>query len=297
MIGYLMIFLSVFFNAAKGYSSKKVSAHLDTLRKNFAFNTVRLFLSFVFAVAIIIAGGVKLMMPTWQELAICFVAGASMASFACFWQLTIRSKAYMLASACSSASFVLPVLAGLLLFGETLTLPSAAAVVLIGIALVFLLRYDFSLNGQISLKELLCLALVLVSQGTMQCMQKAYVLYAADKNTAVYNLYMFFFAACTAAVATLFCGKDADEDRRAIAVVHRGNVVYLFVMSAALFAVSFAQTIAAKTVDAVILYPLLSGLSLAAGSIMSAVSFHEKPDRNSVIGIALVLLAVVLSKF
>lgn len=71
----------------------------------------------------------------------------------------------------------------------------------------------------------------------------------------------------------------------------------MIIMSGSLFAVSLFQSLAAKTVDAIILYPLISGLSLAAGSIMSAILFKEKPDRNSIIGVLLVLSAVVLSKF
>lgn len=54
-----------------------------------------------------------------------------MTAFALFWQITIRKNAYMLASAGSSASFIVPVVASLLFFGESFTLSSCLSIVLI----------------------------------------------------------------------------------------------------------------------------------------------------------------------
>lgn len=298
MFGYIFILLSVLFNAAKGYSSKRVSATLDTTYKNFSFNIIRLLISFLFALVVALIGKGDFFKVGRQELLICIIAGISMAGFACLWQVTIRSKAYMLASACSSASFVLPVLFGLVFWNEKLTLTTAFSILLIIVALIFLLRYDSKLNGKISIKEIICLAFLLISQGTMQCAQKMYALHATEKDSSIYNLYMFLFATCAATAFLLFIRKDGlKEETVNKRAFDCKNLIYLVIMSGSLFAVSLFQSLAAKTVDAIILYPLISGLSLAAGSVMSAIMFKEKPDKNSVIGVILVLFAVILSKF
>lgn len=295
MMGYIYIIIAVLFNAAKGYSSKRVSGSLCTLRENLSFNAVRLFTTGLFALIFVLLRGIHdVFNPDSAELIICAVAGIAMSVFTCVWQMAIRSKAYMLVSACSSASFIVPVICGLLLWNESFTLPGIGAFILIILAMYFLLLYDFKMNGKISIREAILLILVLVSQGVMSCTQKLYAIYATDKDSGIYTLYMFVFAFC---VSLLLLAFFKEGNSKKVGSVMHGNIVYMLIMSASLFATSFFQTLAAKSVDAVILYPILSGLSLAAGSSMSALFFKEKLTRNSLIGITLVFCALVLSRF
>ena len=67
-------------------------------------------------------------------------------------------------------------------------------------------------------------------------------------------------------------------------------------MGLALFATTYFQTLAAKEIDAIILYPILSALSLIGSSTMSTLIFKEKMSRDSVIGIILVFCAIMFSK-
>ena len=296
-MGYFYIFLSVFFNASKGFSSKKVSASLTTERQNIVFNTKRMLLSFFFALGVaLLSSSIKDLAPTKAELLICAVAGLSMTAFALFWQITIRQNAYMLASAGSSASFIVPVMAGLLFFDETFTLSAGLSIFLIILSLFFLLKYDSALSGKTTKRELALVFSLILSQGVMQCMQKLYVLHFPQKSISVYNFYYFLFAFLFS-LLLLFCFSKSPEKKEEKRPTPPSQVVYLFIMAGSLFAVSFFQTMAAKTVDAIILYPLLSGLSLVGGALMATILFREKPDRNGIIGILLVLSAVVISKF
>lgn len=140
-MGYIYIALSVFFNAAKGFSSKKVSASLATQKENVIFNTKRMLLSFLFALAVALFGcSLKDLIPSKTELLICAVAGMSMTVFALLWQTAIRSSAYMLASAGSSGSFIVPVVCGLLFWNERFTLSSGISICLIVASLFFCLN-------------------------------------------------------------------------------------------------------------------------------------------------------------
>ena len=296
-MGYIYIFLSIFFNAAKGYSSKKVSASLKSEHRNILFNTKRMLLSFVFAFAVVLlATPIKELAPSFTELLICSLSGLSMTAFALFWQITIRKNAYMLASAGSSASFIVPVVAGLLFFDESFTLSSGLSIALIVLSLFFLLKYDSTLSGKTTKRELALVLALVLSQGLMQCMQKVYVLHCPGKSISVYNFYYFLFAFLfSLLLLPLFRKPPSATEDHPPAAPH--EALYMVIMAGALFAVSFFQTMAAKTVDAIILYPLISGLSLVGGALMAAFVFREKPDRNGIIGILLVLSAVVISKF
>lgn len=294
-MGYLYMALSVFFNAAKGFSSKKVSASLATQKENVVFNTKRMLLSFLFALAVALFGcSLKDLIPSKTELLICAVAGISMTAFALLWQMAIRSSAYMLASASSSGSFIVPVLCGLLFWKEQFTLSCAISICCIVLSLFFLLKYDSALKGKICKKDLLVLFFLLLSQGVMLCMQKTFVLHAPQKSISVYNFYYFLSAFAFSLILLLFFKKDKQAKEKAS--LNGRQTAYMVVMSGSLFAVSFFQTLAAKTVDAIILYPLISGLGLVGGALMAALCFKEKPNRNCIIGIVLVLGAVVISK-
>lgn len=296
-MGYVYIFLSIFFNAAKGYSSKKVTSSLTSERKNILFNTKRMLVSFLFAFGVVLlTAPIKDLAPSFTELLICALSGLSMTAFALFWQITIRKNAYMLASAGSSASFIVPVVAGLLFFGESFTLSSCLSIVLIILSLFFLLKYDSTISGKTTKRELVLVLALILSQGIMQCMQKVYILHCPEKSISVYNFYYFLFAFLfSLLLLPLFRKKPSAADENAPAAPR--ETLYMVMMAGALFAVSFFQTMAAKTVDAIILYPLISGLSLVGGALMAAFVFREKPDRNGVIGILLVISAVVISKF
>ena len=187
-MGYIYIIIAVLFNAAKGYSSKRVSGSLCTLRENLSFNAVRLFTTGLFALIFVLLRGIHdVFSPDSAELIICAVAGIAMSVFTCVWQMAIRSKAYMLVSACSSASFIVPVICGLLLWNESFTLPGIGAFILIILAMYVLLRYDYKMNGKISIREAILLILVLVSQGVMSCTQKLYAIYSTDKDSGFYT--------------------------------------------------------------------------------------------------------------
>lgn len=294
-MGYLYMALSVFFNAAKGFSSKKVSASLATQKENVVFNTKRMLLSFLFSLAVVLFGcSLKDLIPSKTELLICAVAGISMTAFALLWQMAIRSSAYMLASASSSGSFIVPVVCGLLFWNERFTLSCAISICLIVVSLFFLLKYDSALKGKVCKKDVLVLLFLLLSQGVMLCMQKTFVLYAPQKSISVYNFYYFLSAFAFSLFLLLFFKKDKQAKEKA--PLNYRQAAYMVIMSGALFAVSFFQTMAAKTVDAIILYPLISGLGLVGGALMAALCFKEKPNRNCIIGIVLVLGAVVISK-
>lgn len=303
-MGYLFIMLAVFFNVVKGYSSKKVSTSLDATQKNLSFNTQRLLISFLFALIISCCSENEgVFLPNPIELVICLVAGVCMAGFACLWQMIIRSKAYMLASASSSASFVIPFICGLLFWKEKLTVFKGTAIVLIVASLFFLLKFDSKLNGKIGGKELFYLALLLISQGVMQSAQKMFALHVPGKTSISYNFYMFLFAFLAAALFSIINKSTRKETfiknegkAKKNSNIKFKQLMYMIIMAGALFAVSYFQTSAAKTVDAVILYPLLSALSLVAGSVMSVVCFREKMDKNGIVGIVLVVFAVVFSK-
>ncbi len=293
-MGYLFAVLSVLSNAAKGACSKFVSSDIATLRQNTCFNAVRNVLCTLIAFAIVLTvdGGRSLAIAP-IEILLCGISGAVMALFTFAWTFAVKSDAYMLVSACNSASFVIPCIFGFTLLGERLTLHKFLAFVIILVALYFLLRHNFSLKGKITFPQAILLFCIFLSTGTYQAMQKIYAVNVSGKDIAYYTFYTFAASAVFLIVATLLLKKESSAKMSGIL---RKNTVFLLIMAVGNFASSYFQGIAAKTVDSIILFPMINALSLIAGGLVSSLLFKERITKSCAVGLVLVFVALVLSR-
>ncbi len=295
MLGYLFIFISVAFNITKGFGTKMVSESVKTLRDNLDISLYRNALCCVFSfITAILVGGVGFSFNV-TEFIISAIAGITMAIFISSWLFTIKSDSFMLVSACASSSFIVPAIIGIFFLGEKITLNKIIAFVIIVFALFFLLKYNTKLNGKISLKSLILLAVVLLSQGINQAMQKIYTYNFPDKDVSHYTFYASVFTVLAILIMMPFSKRDKSAEK-ATALLYPKVFFYATVMALALFGNTYFQTLASRSVDALILYPLSSVLSLGGASAMSAILFGEKMNRDSIIGVILVFVALLFAR-
>ncbi len=295
MLGYLFIFISVAFGVMKGYGSKKVSGSVKTLRDNLDISLYRnaLCCVFSFITALIVSGTSFSFDPI--ELLISAIAGITMAIFISSWLFAIQSDSYMLVSASASSSFIVPAILGIFFLDEKITLKKIIAFLIIVIALFFLLRYNTKLNGKITLKSLALLAIVLLSQGVNQAMQKIYTYNYPEKDVSLYTFYAAVFTVLAILIMMPFAKRDKSAEKASV-LLYPKVFIYATIMALALFGNTYFQTLAAKSVDALILYPVASALSLGGASAMSAIFFDEKMNRDSIIGVVLVFVALLLAR-
>ena len=293
-MGYFFILLSVFANAVKGYCSKQISNAIVKARDAIHLNLIRNALCCVIsALFFLLKKENNLLVFTSAEFWICLVSGGAMAAFVVCWTLAVKTNAYMLVSACASGSFIVPCIFGLFLLNERFTFFKFLSFAAIIVALYFLLRYNFSVKGKLRKKQILLLALVLLSQGLNQTMQKLYVHYITYKGASGYTLYSFVFTTVLLfLVKGLFRESPGAEKRQLI----KGNMKYIVLMTLGLFGTSYFHTLAAASVDAIILYPMVNALSLIAGSVMASLFFKERISRDSIMGVIFVLAALIFSK-
>ena len=65
-------------------------------------------------------------------------------------------------------------------------------------------------------------------------------------------------------------------------------------MSVALFAMTYFQTLAAKSMEASVLYPIINSLSLLVNFAMSTFLYKEKIKKEKIIGVLFIFVAVML---
>ena len=294
-MGYLFILISTLFNVAKGFCSKKISGSVGTLRDNLHISLYRNIICCAFSILTVCFMGNVSFKTSEIELAICAVSGITMAIFMSAWLFALKSDSYMLVSACASSSFIVPAAVGILFLTELPTPNKVIAFALTVLSLFFLLKYNTKLNGKITLKTGILLATVLLSQGVNQTMQKLYTFYLPDKNVSYYTLYASVFTVISIIIIMPF-QRGHRGDKKPSILVSKKIFLCANVMALALYGSSYFQVLAAKSVDALILYPVTNALSLGGSAAMSAIFFGEKLNSHSIIGIILIFIAICLPK-
>ena len=292
---YAFVFLSILANTAKGYCTKKISSVISSVQSAICIHTFRNIICCIIAgLLVAFRQDSTVFSMQWKEFILLFLSGISMALFLLSWTFAIKTDAYMLVSACSSASFIVPCLVGFFVLNERFTLFKLLSFVEIIIALLFLLRYNLHIKGRLTFHQLLLLALVLFSQGINQAMQKLYTFYIPEKGASEYTFYSFLFTSLALIMfRILFHASESDSVQRNIV---RNNLGYILIMSLSLFFSSFFQTLAAARIEAIILYPMINALSLIASSLMASLCFKERMRKECLAGLFFVLCALICSK-
>ena len=287
MMGYLFLGLAVFAGCAKGYASKKISGKIVTAYSVSKVTFIRCLLCVLISlVPFLFSKGNAYV--NYGLLWIPALSGAATAVFLVMWMNAVREGAYVTVSAFCNAGFILPLIGGILFWGEKLTVKSAAAVCMMSAAIVLLCRYNRSIKEKISRKTAVSLVLVLIMQGSSQFLQKLYMVKQGD--AAVYSLVCFIASAAVLGSVLPFI-KPKDEPSEQISGAVYG---YMVLMAAALFLSTYCQTLAADRMDAMLLYPLLNVLSISCSGIMSALCFGEKFRWESVCGMGMAMVAVTI---
>lgn len=290
MIYWAFLIASVFFNAVKGYSTKQISGEFKTFSENILVNIYRNIFCTVLGFCYLILFGGSLLID-FQSLLICAVAGISMAAFLMAYLYSVRSGAYMMVSAFTSASFIIPFIGALLFLDEKFSLHGLVPVVIMSIAMYLLCVYNNKIKVKLTVKNLFVLAGVTVFYGISQFAQKLYILRTEGKNAGAYTFYMFFFAVLTLFIMKLFTIKSAEKSTDFLK--KKRVIVYASLAAIALYLVTYFQTVAAKGILATVMYPIVNGLTLVAGTLMSVLFFKEKLKWESVLGIILVFVAMM----
>lgn len=292
----LSIIATVFFNMLKGYAGKQMSSKIQSASDNMKINIFRSIASAFFGCTILlISGSLSTLKMCGAELLICIISGLFMALFQISWLYSVKHGAYMLVSACCSASFIIPFICGIFIMNESPTVAKFIGVTTICIAIYLLCCYNKKINTRLTLVDMFMLFLIIVSQGVTQFAQKIFMQVSLIKNGTAYTtnvfvfafIFMFLFWLCTS-----LCGRNNNANSSQD--VLKQAFSYIIVVSIALFASNYFQVFAAKTIDVSILYPILNVLSLGGGTCMSVFLFHERMTRESALGILFVAISLLL---
>ncbi len=294
MLGYLFILLTVILNLSKGGCSKKVSSHLSCMADNIDLCFVRNLVCVFVGAVIVFCGGIGFSMPSAGWL-ICIFSAISMTVNYIVWLMALKGDAYMLVSTAINASFVIAAVCGVVIFGEKLSITKLVAFLLIVVAMYFLVRYQTKLYKKPGLRDLILLTVGFVTAGTNSVSQKLFIYFVKGYSVNLFTFYTFAISCIILVFIRIFF---KSENNAAIHIKKTTELLpHIAFMGIALYGATFFQTEASKLVESVILYPLSSALAVLGAGIMAWIFFSEKPSKDSIIGAAFVLVALVLSRY
>lgn len=208
--------------------------------------------------------------------------------------MALKSGTMILSSLFSTAGLFVPCIAGVFLFDERVSALQFAGLIVFICAAYLLIGCSRQIYKQFSAKTLILLIGSMLSNGTTMLAQKCFSEYNPTGNAGAFNLYAFLLSAVLSAfLFMLFKSKNKEQPT----FISKKIMWYGVALSCAVFIISQVSTIAAKTVQSIILFPLSNGGGMIICAIVSAIAFKERLNIKSIFGIAFGIASLMIINF
>ncbi len=295
-MGYLFLCLADLFGLTKGYCGKKISGYVKESRDAMLANILRMgiciLIGFVFVILFCGFSGFNI---GFVGILISLLSGISSAVFVVSWLFAVNKGAYMLVDVFLTLGLVIPITLCAVFFGEEIRWNHYVGFLLLLIAVAVMCSYSSSVKSKINFNSLLLLSIAGISQGFSSFAQKWFVRKLSADLVSSFNFYTYVFSAIALILAYLFInskGKNTENSKQKLSL--KKTWVYILIMAVMLFLNSYFMTLAASKLDAVLLYPLSTGLALALSAVMSRIAFKEKLNTRCIVGILLAFIALII---
>ena len=292
MLGYAFVFLALFAGIIKGYCGKQTSNYTKNLGDALFANCIRMILCIIIGLAIsILTLEPQALLPSKEMLFIGMISGISTSIFVVSWLLCVKRSAYMLLEVFVMLGVLIPLIGSNFFFEEEIKLTQWLGMLLLLAAVMMMCSYNNSVKSKITPSSLILLVVSGASCGIADFSQKCFMKLMPDASPMVFNLYTYIFAALTLIVAYLFSvSKGVQTEKATIKKI----VVPIAIMAICLFMNSYFKTLAAKHLDAILLYPLNQGCALILSSLMAVFLFKEKLSIKAICGIVIAFIGLIV---
>ncbi len=287
-MGYLFAVVSVILGNAKGYCGKKSSGYLKNDSDAVLINVFRMVICTLIGLCIILFSHSSLDANS-KELLIFIMSGVSSALFVVFWLLCVKEDAYLMLDIFLLLGTVIPITVSAVMFGESIKFTQIIGIAVLLVSVFLMCGYNNNLKGKMKKSGIIILLLCGVFNGCSDLSQKLYVKTTENMSAVKFNFYTYLFAFAVLLIAYIIKKKAPSAEP-----MKKTVFIYVLIMAVCLFGCSYFKTIAAKTLNSAILYPLSQGLSLINSSLMAAFLFKEKPNKQSIIGVITAFIGLMI---
>lgn len=289
-MGYINLTISLLCGSIKGFCGKKTSGYLNGIKASSLANLIRMSFCIIIGFCIIMASGnFAQLKPTSELLVISLISGLTTTVFVVSWLLCVKQNAYMLLDIFLMSGILIPILYGRIFLNENIRISQWIGIAILLIAVIVMCSYNNSIKQNLSFSSVALLVCCGAANGITDLSQKIFVSHMPDISATVFSFYTYIFAALFLALIIFVLKKEPSEAQKSDYLKIMG---YIAVMSICLFGNTYFKTIAAKSLDSVILYPLNQAGSLTLSTFMAAFFFKEKLTLKCIIGIILAFIGV-----
>jgi len=300
-MGYLFLGLALLCGTIKGYCGKKTSGFIKKTSDSVTISLIRMFMCVFIGLAMVLFDSTATLALPPIAIILSLLAGVTSSVFVISWILSIRTGSYMMIDVFLTAGVMIPIFFSSLLFPdvETISVRQIIGCALLLVAVLIMCSYNNSIKTKTTLPALLLIILCGVANGCTDLISKIYV-HNGYGSASVFNFYTYVGATVTLALISLgiilfkpkSSAKGAEEPTQKLKI---GKLLpYIAVMALCLFFNSYFKTLCAKTLDAVIIYPISQVGGMILSSIMAACLFGEKLNAKGIIGILTALCAMLI---
>lgn len=283
-MGYLCLVFALAAGVIKGFSCKKVSRDVHSLKDGLFVNLLRTAICSLFGLAFLLVKGDTFAL-TAQGAVVCAVSAVGVAVFSISWLYAYQSEAYMFLSVFTMLGSIVTGIFGVLFLQETLSVPRMIGMVLLVAAVYVMSIYNANVTGKITLRGWVTLIVGALGSSIADFMQKLHV-----GSAFTFSFYTYFLALIPQLILWL-CVAKVGQQRTGLLSSRKHLTVYV-VISLCLFLNSLTKAIAAKYLPASLMYPLLQGANLIVSAVLARVLLKEKITAKSAMGISLALCAI-----
>ncbi len=243
-------------------------------------------------------------------------AGLSGAALAIYCMCTIyclETGTMVLNSVFSTAGLLIPTVASIFLFGETLAWYKWLAVAIFMVGAYLLIGNSKHIYGKFKLSTLVVLLLTLTTNGVTMLLQKLFGERVEGGSVSLFSFATFasgvLFVLVILAVAYAayrFGGKNETAEKSGENTftifpkeneslkIGGGLLIYGAVLGIALFVINQLATMSAPLISAVALFATINGGATVISAIVGWLMFNEKSGYKSIIGITLSVGSLIL---
>lgn len=292
-MGYLFLAISVIAGSVKGYCGKRTSAYVERYEDAMIANTLRMLICIVIGFTMVaLKNGIPALIVAPDVLAVTLLSGISNAVFVVMWLIIVKNGAYMMLDVFCTIGIIIPLLGGMIWFGEAVRAVQWLGMGLLLCAVCIMCSYNNSVKTKMTVSSFIMLMICGAANGFTDFSQKMFVKQAADTPISVFNFYTYLVSAVILFVCYIIFKKHSEDKEHKVNI--KSIFVYILIMSVCLFLASYFKTAAAGILPAAKLYPLCQGAALSLSAVMSAVFFHERLTIKCISGILLSFIALII---
>ncbi len=290
----LYIFIILLFRVVQAFFNKRSSNGITNTTMLVGYSAFKNAVSAVLGLMLIIVlnNGFKV---DWLTMLIAAFSGLTL-FFSGFCSIyAMKSGTVSLNSIFGTAGMIIPIIAGVLLFGK-----SVAPMQVVGLCLFFVSAYlmigaSKRIYSNFSYKTLLLLIGSMIANGCTMLAQQMFTTYVPEGDVSVFS---FFSFAIIAVLSALFYKglTVADKEKKGKGSITKDLIICGIALAVSVFVINQLATMCTKLVSPVILFTFINGGGTIISTIVAAIVYREKISKKNAAGITLGIISLILIK-